>query len=283
VALMIRIGTAGWSIPRASAGAFPGSGSHLERYARVLPCAEINSSFYRPHAVTVYERWAASTPPSFRFSVKLPRAITHEGELRRAGSLLNVFFGQVAGLGPKLGALLVQLPPSLVFNPRIARSFFTALRTRYPGPVVCEPRHRTWFERNAQDVFVRYRVAGVATDPSRIRAALRPGGWLAPLNSAEGSVVYYRLHGSPRKYWSRYPLARLRQWAGEMADLPATADIWWVFDNTASGAAIENALEMMALTSAPSRSGPSQPVLTATAAPADGCRSQTSAPARRRR
>jgi uncharacterized protein YecE (DUF72 family) len=245
---MIRIGTAGWSIPRAAAGEFPGPGSHLERYARVLPCAEINSSFYRPHAVKVYERWAASTPPSFRFSVKVPRAITHEGELRRSGSLLDAFFGQVAGLGPKLGALLVQLPPSLSFTPRIARSFFTALRARYPGPVACEPRHATWFERNAQDVFVLYHVARVATDPSRIRAALLPGGWRPPPESAEGSIVYYRLHGSPRKYWSRYPQERLRRWADEIAAFPATADVWCIFDNTASGAAIENALEVMALT-----------------------------------
>ena len=89
---MIRIGTAGWSIPRAAASEFSGIGSHLERYARVLPCAEINSSFHRPHALKVYERWAASTPPSFRFSVKLPRTITHEGELRRPGPLLETFF-----------------------------------------------------------------------------------------------------------------------------------------------------------------------------------------------
>src|SRR5688572_25360669 len=187
---MIWIGTAGWSIPRAAASEFPGSGSHLERYARILPCAEINSSFHRPHALKVYERWAASTPPSFRFSVKLPRTITHEGELRRPDSLLDAFFAQVAGLGPKLGALLVQLPPSLTFNPRIARSFFTALRARYSGPVVSEPRHITWFESKTDEVFARYRVGRVATDPSRIGAAQRPGGWAPSPGAADRSTVY---------------------------------------------------------------------------------------------
>ncbi len=249
---MITVGTAGWSIPRAAAHEFPGTGSHLERYSRVLPCAEINSSFHRPHAVKVYERWAASTPPSFRFSVKLPRAITHEGELRRPGPLLDAFFAQVAGLGGKLGALLVQLPPSQAFNSRVAGPFFTKLRERYAGAVVCEPRHLTWFEKSAQEMLVRHRVARVATDPSRIGAALRPGGWTpAVAGSDERPVVYYRLHGSPRKYWSRYPLERVRQWASEMEALPAGTDIWCIFDNTASGAAVENALEMSALSRRP--------------------------------
>ena len=71
------IGTAGWSIPRQVAPHFPGEGTHLHRYARVLHCVEINSSFHRPHAAATYARWAASAPAEFRFSVKIPRAITH--------------------------------------------------------------------------------------------------------------------------------------------------------------------------------------------------------------
>ena len=249
---MIRVGTAGWSIPRAAAHEFPGTGSHLERYSRVLPCAEINSSFHRPHAVQVYERWADSTPPSFRFSVKLPRAITHEGELRRPGPLLDAFFAQVAGLGSKLGALLVQLPPSQVFNLRVAGTFFTKLRERYAGPVVCEPRHITWFDKKAEELLVLHRVARVATDPSKIQAALRPGGWTPDLAGPdEASIVYYRLHGSPRKYWSRYSPERIQQWSSEIAALPDRSDIWCIFDNTASGAAIENALEMTVVSRRP--------------------------------
>ncbi|HWP34406.1 MAG TPA: DUF72 domain-containing protein, partial [Thermodesulfobacteriota bacterium] len=58
----VLVGCAGWAIPRAAAGAFPGPGSHLERYARVLPAVEINSSFYRSHRPRTYARWAASVP-----------------------------------------------------------------------------------------------------------------------------------------------------------------------------------------------------------------------------
>src|SRR4051812_45508332 len=80
----ILVGTAGWTIPRASAHRFTGAGTHLYRNARVLTCAEINSSFHRPHTAATYARWSASTPAGSRFAVTMPRTITHQGRLRRA-------------------------------------------------------------------------------------------------------------------------------------------------------------------------------------------------------
>jgi uncharacterized protein YecE (DUF72 family) len=235
---VIRTGTAGWSIPRAAAAAFPGDGTHLQRYARVLSGAEINSSFHRPHARSVYEKWAAMTPADFRFAVKLPRTITHDAQLKRTRPLLEKLFGEIAGLGDRLGPLLIQLPPSLAFNLRTARTFLDLLRDRHGGTAVCEPRHETWFSEAAERVLVDYRIARVAADPSRIELAKVPGGW--------PGIVYYRLHGSPRKYWSRYPPERIAAWERSLRMAPAGADAWCVFDNTASGAAIENALELQA-------------------------------------
>lgn len=242
---MIVVGTAGWSIPRAAAGAFPGSGFHLERYSRVLGCTEINSSFHRPHARAVYARWASLTPPEFRFSVKVPRPITHEGALKRARVPLEQFLSEIAGLGSKLGPLLVQLPPLLAFNVRVARSFFELLRERHAGPVVCEPRHATWFESAAVKILIAHRIGLVAADPPHVTDAIRPGGWMGPRGDGAGAVVYYRLHGSPRTYWSRYPIERIERWAQDLRALPSSADAWCIFDNTASGSAIENALELV--------------------------------------
>src|SRR5690349_10468566 len=93
----VRIGTAGWSIPKPHAGHFPTAGSHLERYGAVLDAVEINSSFYRPHRPATYERWAASVPEDFRFAVKVPKAITHERRLDGADDLLDRFLSEVAG------------------------------------------------------------------------------------------------------------------------------------------------------------------------------------------
>jgi uncharacterized protein YecE (DUF72 family) len=175
----------------------------------------------------------------------LPRLITHEGRLRRARTPLDEFFSDISGLGPKLGPLLVQLPPSLEFSRRVARTFFDLLRERHQGPVVCEPRHASWFTPVADGVLVDYRVGRVATDPSHVPGAELPGGWIGPAGDGAGAVIYYRLHGSPRKYWSRYPVERIDHWAAQLRGVSRRGKAWCIFDNTASGAAAENALEMI--------------------------------------
>ena len=96
------IGTAGWNIPRAHKERFPAGGSGLQRYSARLNAAEINTSFYRPHAPATYERWAAGVPRDFRFSVKIPKVITHEQALLRARQPLERFLGEIAGLGARL-------------------------------------------------------------------------------------------------------------------------------------------------------------------------------------
>jgi uncharacterized protein YecE (DUF72 family) len=243
----MRIGTAGWTIPRDAAAAFPGEGRHLERYARVLTCAEINSSFHRSHRVEVYERWAASTPRGFRFSVKLPRSITHEGRLRRAREPLRRFLAEAVGLGEKLAVLLVQLPPSFAFEARPVRNFFALLSEVFEGAVVCEPRHASWFTPAADRVLVASHIARAAADPARWPQARHPGGWLGPGGDGRGAVLYHRWHGSPRIYWSRYEPEWLQERARELQRWPADADCWCIFDNTASGAALSNALELRRL------------------------------------
>jgi uncharacterized protein YecE (DUF72 family) len=225
------IGTAGWSIPRASAHHFAAEGTHLQRYARVFSGVEINSSFHRPHARSTYVKWAEATPEHFRLAVKMPRSVTHDGRLVRSGEAVDRFLDETAGLGVKRGPILVQLPPSLHFESRIAGRFFDYVRKRYEGPVVCEPRHDSWDSPGANAMFVRLSVARVAADPPHAPAFARPGGW--------DGLVYLRLHGSPRTYWSSYPLEYLERLAATMRALNAPA--WCVFDNTASGAAIENA------------------------------------------
>lgn len=232
----IFIGTAGWSIPRASTEWFAKEGSHLARYSRVLRCAEINSSFHRPHASGTYVRWADSTPPEFRFAVKIPRTITHDQKLRRARRPLHQFLEETSGLGLKRGPLLVQLPPSLAFDARVAARFFDLLRDRHTGAVVCEPRHGSWFSAQADALLVRYEVGRVAADPAPAPGADLPGGWKG--------IAYFRLHGSPRKYWSAYGADYLAALARSVRAASLGADAWCVFDNTAGGAALENALEL---------------------------------------
>ena len=240
-----RIGCAGWTLPGVHAAAFPRDGSHLQRYSAVFPAVEINSSFYKAHRRETYERWAASVPATFRFSVKLPRDITHTLRLRRSARLLDAFFAQSSGLGRRLGAVLVQLPPSLAFERAVAKRFFAALRERYKGYAVVEPRHVSWFDERADALLREFSIGRVAADPALTAAAALPGG--------DPRLAYFRLHGSPRMYYSSYDAAFLHTIAQHMrACARGTREVWCMFDNTAHGHAVPNALQLLhALASSP--------------------------------
>lgn len=234
--MAIRIGTAAWALPRIVRDAFPPAASNLERYAARFGAAEINSSFHRPHRPATYARWAASVPAGFRFSVKLPKTITHEARLQDCGTLLGRFAEEIAGLGDKRGPILVQLPPKLAFDAAVATAFLAQLRDAVGGQIVCEPRHPSWFQPEADALLDENRVARVAADPAPVPAAASPGGW--------PGLAYFRLHGSPRIYWSSYEAAALAAWAAKAAE---HSESWVIFDNTGSGAATGDALAFQAL------------------------------------
>ena len=233
----IRVGCAGWSVPKEHGDRFPGEGTHLERYAARFPAVEINSSFYRPHRPATYDRWAASVPAGFRFSVKVPKEATHERRLVDADDVIDRFLGEATHLGEKLGPLLVQLPPSLAFSGAAADRFFTALRDRFDGLVALEPRHPTWFGTQAEDLVAQYRIARVAADPAVVPEAAQPGGW--------NGLIYRRLHGSPEIYYSNYEPDVLESIATSISAEAADSEVWCIFDNTAAFAATGNALDVL--------------------------------------
>jgi uncharacterized protein YecE (DUF72 family) len=200
---------------------------------------EINSSFHRPHRPATYARWSAAVPASFRFAVKVPKTITHGLRLRQAGDLLEIFLAEAGGLGDKLGCLLVQLPPSLDFEPAAVAGFFEELRALVSVSidVACEPRHPSWFTPEAEDLLRELSVARVAADPARVPEAAEPGGWRG--------LSYYRLHGSPKMYYSAYSEEYLDAVAARLrADTAAGRSVWCIFDNTTLGAATRNALDL---------------------------------------
>ena len=231
------IGTAGWSLPREVQERFPGEGTHLERYSRVFRAAEINSTFHRPHRRSTFERWAGSVPRGFRFSVKLPRTITHDARLAGTGRALDAFLSDLEPIRAQVGCLLVQLPPSLDFQARTASAFFRALRERFDAGIAAEPRHATWFTPNAQELLARSRVARVAADPPRAPHGSQPGGW--------DGLAYFRLHGSPRVYYSSYEEPFLLALAKQVREAPRPC--WVIFDNTTLGAGTANALRLTEL------------------------------------
>ncbi len=233
----VRVGTAGWAIPRDVRERVGGEGTRLQRYAACFRCVEINSSFYRPHRRSTYARWAASVSDDFRFALKVPKEITHARRFVDVAEPLDRFFDDSAELGHKRGVLLLQLPPSFAYDAALAGAFFALVRERYAGLLVCEPRHATWFTSGADDMLRQHRIARVAADPAAVPEAAVPGGW--------DDFVYYRLHGSPRTYYSAYDDATLQVVARRLR--AATVPAWCIFDNTTLGAAASNALDLTQL------------------------------------
>ncbi|MEJ7806366.1 MAG: DUF72 domain-containing protein [Telluria sp.] len=228
------VGCAGWTIPKDAVDAFPADGSHLQRYATVFGTVEINSSFYRPHRVTTYERWADSVPDDFRFSVKLPRAISHDAKLVGIDAPLAQFAREAGSLGDKLGCVLVQLPPKSGFDSAVAGSFFAQLQDTFGCMIACEARHPSWFDEDATALLRERGVTRVIADPAKGQE-----GPHVPTTSA----IYVRLHGSPRIYYSSYGPDYLAQLSHDMrVHAAAGRTVWIIFDNTASGAAVPDAL-----------------------------------------
>lgn len=229
------IGCAGWNIPSADASAFPSGGSHLQRYAAVFSAVEINSSFYRSHRPSTYARWRDSVPDTFRFSIKIPRDITHNQRLRSSGELLERFLYEVSHLEEKLGCLLLQLPPSLAFVQADVADFLARLRERFDGYVVCEPRHRSWNDGAARQMLQTWSVARAIADPEPVPSS--------PIPATD--VRYFRLHGSPEMYASSYSDDFLTALAERLdEEMRLKRQVWCVFDNTMHGAATHNALAL---------------------------------------
>lgn len=176
-------------------------------------------------------------PSGFRFSVKTPKAITHTARLDVAGGAIAAFLEEISVLETKLGCLLVQLPPSLSYDATIAGKFFENFKARTAVPIACEPRHPTWFEPEADELLRQLGIARAAADPARVPKAAEPGG------SREFS--YFRLHGSPKVYYSRYSDEFIERLANDLRrETEKTRTTWCIFDNTTLGAATRNALDV---------------------------------------
>ena len=237
----IYIGTAGWNIPRTTKDYFPEEGTHLERYADVLQCVEINSTFYRDHQVKTFEKWASMTPDTFRFSVKLNQRFTHETEKFNPQELAQVLEGYTA-LGEKLGVMLLQFPGTLPFDPFFIENLLESIRQSYLGSIVIEPRNNSWKCPEALELMKDFNVSKVVADPEKCEFSKR--------NIDYGGVSYLRYHGQPVIYRSSYGDEVLKELKEKILHSPR--DLWVIFDNTTMGHATENALKLMNMTVRPS-------------------------------
>lgn len=224
------IATAAWSIPKKVADRFVQEGSGLSRYASRFDGVEINSTFYRRHKASTFARWKDCVPDAFGFAVKVPKDISHIRAMKDIDKPFETFLKDIAPLGEKRGPLLCQLPPSLAFDADVLEPAFKTLRDADDGVVVIEPRHKSWASAEALDLLKSFAIDRVLADPAPV--------W--PAEDFGTRPKYVRLHGKPKIYYSSYTDEEISNFSELLAP-----DSWCVFDNTASGAAIENALTMI--------------------------------------
>lgn len=233
--MSVYAGCAGWSLPKKYQKYFPGKGTHLEKYSKSLNAVEINTTFYKLHKDITYAKWASSVPADFRFSVKASREITHDKRLEDT-SLVKSFIKSIENLGEKLDVILFQLPPGLEFDENVVKSFFSSLRKIYNGNVVVEARHESWFEESPEELMKEFRISRAAVDPPLFKVDYKPGAWQG--------FRYFRLHGSPKKYYSRYAEEYIKELSDIIKSYSRESDVWCIFDNTAAGEGVLNALEL---------------------------------------
>lgn len=158
--MRVWVGTSGYNYPEWRGSFYPEkfpAAKMLSYYAERFTTVEINYTFYRIPNAKILAGWDAGTPPGFRLTLKAPKRITHIAKLRDCAELVEYFLKTAATLGPKLGALLFQLPPYFRKDLTVLDEFLRLLKPEIPSAF--EFRHASWMDA---DVFARLRAANVA-------------------------------------------------------------------------------------------------------------------------
>lgn len=159
----VRLGTQGWSYDDWKGVFYPPGAKQEDRlpfYAEVFDTVELDTTFYHPPRATIARSWERHTPDGFTFAAKVPRAITHDAQLRGVGELLDGFARAMDPLGEKLGPLLVQLPAEFTRDDGTLRDLDGFLAGASDGlRLAVEFRHASWHDPAVYDVLRRHRAA----------------------------------------------------------------------------------------------------------------------------
>ena len=239
----LHIGTSGWSYKHWSGIFYPEDvkpDKYLDHYVTAFDCVELNASFYRIPLIKTVQGWARRTPASFRFCAKMSRFITHQKKLVDAAESLDRFLSVFHPLRDRLGPFLVQLPPSLRFDPDIAGAFLHLLAShRDIGEFALEARHGSWFTAESVSLMKQYGIANVIADS---------GGRFPGAEIRTNSIVYLRFHGPAGHYHDPYSTSVLTTYARKiMGWLSEGCQVWAFFNNDFDAHAVRNVRELKAL------------------------------------
>jgi uncharacterized protein YecE (DUF72 family) len=250
----VYVGTSGWQYSSWRGVLYPpklAQRGWLEHYAASFATVENNNAFYRLPSRETFESWRSRVPGDFVMAVKASRFLTHMKRLRDPEEPVHRLLDAAAGLGNRLGPILVQLPPNMVADPyrleECLGQFPRSVR------VAVEPRHDSWWTDETQKVLAGRGAALCWADVlSRPRTPLwRTADW-----------GYLRLHQGAAKPWPRYGRQALRTWVERLAGAWSDkADIYVYFNNDPGGAAVRDASAFASLAESAGRTVTRTPVL----------------------
>jgi uncharacterized protein YecE (DUF72 family) len=238
------LGTCGWSYQEWVGLFYPNNRvAKLPFYAKVFDTVEVDSSFYRMPTKAMVRGWEKATGPSFQFSLKLPKTITHDKHLAGAEEDLQKFLDVVKPLedAGKLGCLLVQLAPSFSYDEAGRLEAFLRLLPPHMRFAV-EFRHESWDRKETRDLLRKYNVANTITE-SPIEFLSRPV-------VTSSTHAYVRWHGRGRPIWYEYTYSEkeLQPWVDRLQEIEAQAPVTYAyFNNHYSAGAPRNALQFLAM------------------------------------
>ncbi len=232
----VYLGTSGWDYPEWVGRFYPkrGVSDQLRYYTGFYPTVEVNSTFYRLPPVSVAHSWVRRTPKDFRFALKFPQTITHDRKLIGAEREVAEFAAFLEPLreAHKLSAALVQLPPSLAFEPATVRRFYESIPEGIP--VAVEPRERSWLVPESKALLKEFGYAYVVVDEP-----------LLPIDlTVTAPFSYVRWHGHGARIWYDYTYRpeELQAWVPRIEQLrDRTEAVYGFFNNHFRGDAAVNA------------------------------------------
>ncbi len=231
---MLYVGTSGWQYRHWIGVFYPeklAQGRWLEHYAQRFQTVEVNNTFYNLPPGPVFERWRRRVPDDFVFALKLSRFLTHLKRLRDPADPVHRFMERAKALGPKLGPILVQLPPrferDLGALDQALATFDRSVR------VAVEFRDDSWFTQETRDVLARHGAAlCLADSPRRTQPHWRTASW--------GFVRFHEGRGQDAPGYDREALAT---WVRRIAELWASGeDVYVYFNNDPGGHAVRDAV-----------------------------------------
>jgi len=235
--ISVHIGTSGWSYKHWSGIFYPENVKperYLEFYSSKFSCVELNSSFYHLPLSSTVTGWVRRTPDSFIFCPKFSRYVTHELKLSNSEEPVKKFFDVFRKLKPKIGPVLIQLPPGLSYDEPLFSGFLCMLTEQYTDyRFAVEVRNRSWINDNFFSLLNKHDIAFVIADS---------GNRYPYYEAVTASFVFIRFHGREHLYASDYGDDVLFQYAEKIQQwLNEEKEIWIFFNNDFHGYAVKNA------------------------------------------